>query len=73
MAQNSESALGRGYRRVYEGLCGKHPRLRPWHFQYLDAVYLYRSLKRLLPNTSGDTVLESAVVTRHIACGSLVL
>lgn len=58
MDRGNESALAHAYRRVYEGLCGKHPRLRPWHFQYLDAFYLYRSLRRLLPGTSGDTVLD---------------
>ncbi|MAT50403.1 MAG: hypothetical protein CMK32_04370 [Porticoccaceae bacterium] len=64
MAKNNESTLGRIYRQVYEGLCGKHPRPRFWHFQYLDAFYLYRSLKRLLPNTIGDTVLD-------VGCGEM--
>lgn len=35
-----ESKLGRAYRRIYQGFCGRHPYLLPWHFQYLDAFYL---------------------------------
>ncbi len=57
-----ESSLGRAYRLIYESLCGCHPYLRPWHFQYQDAFYLYRSLHRLLP-TLGGRVLDAG-------CGS---
>jgi SAM-dependent methyltransferase len=38
-------------------LCGRHPRLLPWHFQWLDAYYLYRRLRQLLP-TLGGVVLD---------------
>ena len=31
--------------------------MRPWHFQWLDAYYLHRDLKRLLP-TLGGAVLD---------------
>lgn len=48
-----ESVLGRAYRTLYEGLCGRHPRVRPWHFQWLDGFYLYRGLRRVLPGLSG--------------------
>lgn len=48
-----ESALGRAYRQLYDGLCGAHPHLRPWHFQWLSGHYLYASLRRLLPTLSG--------------------
>lgn len=48
-----ESTLGRAYRRFYDGLCGRHPRTQPWHFQWLDTFYLYRSLRRLLPTLEG--------------------
>lgn len=58
MARGNESTLARAYRLVYEGLCGKHPRPRPWHFQYLDVFYLYRSLKGVLPHTRGGSVLD---------------
>ena len=48
-----ESKLGRAYRRIYQGFCGRHPYLLPWHFQYLDAFYLNRSLRQLLPTLTG--------------------
>lgn len=57
MTQIQESQLGRAYRFIYEFLCGRHPRLRPWHFQYLDTFYTYKKLIRLLPNYAG-TVLD---------------
>ena len=47
------SALGRAYHRVYEGLCGHHPSVRPWHFQWLDTFYLYRDLRRWLGRLEG--------------------
>lgn len=58
----AESRLGQTYRIIYDSLCGRHPNLRPWHFQWLGAYYLYRSLKRLLP-TFGGRVLD-------VGCGS---
>ena len=51
--RTGESKLGRAYRRIYESLCGRHPYLLPWHFQYLDCFYLYRSLRQLLPTLTG--------------------
>lgn len=45
--------LAFAYRRVYESVCGKHPNLRPWHFQWLDAFHLYRQLRQLLPTLEG--------------------
>jgi len=59
----AESRLGRTYRITYDKLCGRHPNLRPWHFQWLDAYYLYRSLKRLLP-TFGGRVLDAGCGSR---------
>ncbi|MDR7921525.1 class I SAM-dependent methyltransferase [Thermosynechococcus sp. HY213] len=53
MENNQESRLGRLYRQTYEALCGKHPHLRPWHFQWLDTVYLVRTLKLRLPQLTG--------------------
>jgi SAM-dependent methyltransferase len=53
MVGNQESRLGRIYRQTYELICGKHPRLLPWHFQWLDTVYLSRTLKQLLPQLAG--------------------
>jgi SAM-dependent methyltransferase len=38
---------------VYSLICGEHPHARPWHFQWLDGYYLYRSLRRVLPTLSG--------------------
>lgn len=48
-----ESRYGRLYRVIYEFVCGRHPHLRPWHFQYLAGLYLHRSLKELLPHCTG--------------------
>ena len=59
----AESRLGRTYRIIYDKLCGRHPNVRPWHFQWLDTYYLYRSLKRLLP-TFGGRVLDAGCGSR---------
>lgn len=48
-----ESRLGWLYRRTYELLCGKHPYVWPWHFQWLDTLYLRWRLRVLLPTLSG--------------------
>lgn len=45
MTAKTESRLARAYRKVYETLCGRHPRLRPWHFQYLDALVSQRLIE----------------------------
>jgi SAM-dependent methyltransferase len=60
--ESDESSLGRAYRRLYESLCGKHPRLRPVHFQWLSSFYLNRSLSQILP-TLGGRVLD-------VGCGA---
>jgi SAM-dependent methyltransferase len=49
----SETALIRAYRRIYESICGKHPDLRAWHFQWLATYYLYRRFRELLPAFGG--------------------
>lgn len=57
-----ESSLGRSYRIIYDLLCGRPPRLYPWHFQWLATYCLYPGLKRLLP-AYGGRVLDAG-------CGS---
>lgn len=57
-----ESLLGLAYRRIYDGICGRHPNLRPWHFQWLDAFYLYRQLRRVLSKLDGRVL--------DVGCGS---
>ena len=52
-----ESRLGIAYRTLYELLCGRHPNLRPWHFQWLPAHFLNRSMARWLSGLGG-TVLD---------------
>ena len=47
------SPLGSAYDRIYSALCGKHPNIRPWHFQWLSGKDLYRDLKRVLPSVKG--------------------
>lgn len=61
MNETPKSRLGEAYQQVYELLCGRHPRLRPWHFQYLDAFYLYRSLRSQLSQLGG--------VVLDVGCG----
>ncbi|MGD0826864.1 MAG: methyltransferase domain-containing protein [Desulfobaccales bacterium] len=53
---SSESAPGYIYRRIYDGICGHHPNLRPWHFQWLGIFYLYRQLRRILPEMGGKVL-----------------
>jgi SAM-dependent methyltransferase len=53
MENNQESRLGRLYRQVYETICGRHPQLSPWHFQWLDTFYLARTLRQRLPQLEG--------------------
>lgn len=40
----AESALGRAYRHLYGLLCGRAPRLWPWHFQWLSSRMIRRSI-----------------------------
>jgi SAM-dependent methyltransferase len=49
----NESSLNRAYHHIYDGICGKHPDLRPWHFQWLATYYLYRRFRQLLPGYGG--------------------
>lgn len=50
------SRLGNHYEKVYSLICGKHPRLRPWHFQWLVVKDLYADLRRVLPQLSGKVL-----------------
>ncbi len=50
---DSESTIALLYRRVYEVICGAHPQLRPWHFQWSAVRYLYRDFKHTLPLLRG--------------------
>ena len=52
----AESRLGLAYRRVYENLCGHHPLLLPWHFQWLPAHFLKRNLMQWLPQLGGSVL-----------------
>jgi SAM-dependent methyltransferase len=56
MKNNQESRQGRFYRQIYEAVCGKHPRLRPWHFQWLATIYLSRTLRHNLPKMQGNVL-----------------
>jgi SAM-dependent methyltransferase len=39
--------------RVYGLIAGVHPRLRPWHAQWLSGSIIYRDLRRVLPELHG--------------------
>lgn len=41
------------YYRTYDFICGEHPYLRPWHFQWLAAKDLYRDLRKVLATLEG--------------------
>jgi len=50
------SRLGNLYDRIYSLMCGKHPNVRPWHFQWLPVKDLYADLRRVLPQLSGKVL-----------------
>jgi SAM-dependent methyltransferase len=56
------SRLGGIYQKIYGTICGRHPFYRPWHFQWIDTVYLYKSLHRILPKQKG--------VVLDVGCGN---
>ena len=56
MKGNHESRLGWLYRQTYQAICGRNPRLLPWHFQWLDTVFLSRTLRKCLPHLSGSVL-----------------
>ena len=47
------SWLGDIHARAYDLICGKHPQIRPWHFQWLAAKNLRCHLHSLLPQVQG--------------------
>lgn len=48
------SNLGSAYANLYRALCGRHPNLRIWHFQWLSAHYLKQDLSKVLPTLEGE-------------------
>jgi SAM-dependent methyltransferase len=44
------------YRAFYRAICGQHPNLRPWHFQWLGGSILYRSLRPVLAQVEGEVL-----------------
>lgn len=44
------------YHKIYSGLCGKPPYVKPWHFQWLATKELYRDLKTVLPTLKGNII-----------------
>ena len=47
------SNLGDFYKKTYNLICGEHPYLKPWHFQWLGGKDLYADLQRFLPTLAG--------------------
>jgi SAM-dependent methyltransferase len=60
------SRFGRWYEVIYDRICGRHPNLRPWHFQWLDARPLYGWLRRVLPRLGGG----SERIVLDVGCGA---
>lgn len=50
---NRQKRISNVYNQIYEFLCGRHPELRVWHFQWLAGHYLYRQFRELLPSLGG--------------------
>ncbi len=47
---------GSTFHRLYVRVAGRHPDLRPWHFQWLAGMPLYRLLRPLLASLRGDVL-----------------
>jgi len=47
------SHLGVLYAKAYEVICGKQPKVRPWHFQWLSNRKLHAHLFEILPGLEG--------------------
>ena len=45
-----------GYNRIYDAVCGRHPALRPWHFQWLAGRPLYGVLAPTLGSLTGNVL-----------------
>ncbi len=41
------------YTALYDGICGKHPGVHPWHFQWLALRELNRDVRAVLPTLEG--------------------
>ena len=50
------SRLGEMYEKAYGALCGRHPDVRPWHFQWLALTYLHRDLRSALADVRGEVL-----------------
>ncbi|MFZ4663025.1 MAG: class I SAM-dependent methyltransferase [Caldilineaceae bacterium] len=44
------------YQKLYQTLCGRHPYLRPWHFQWLVSRPIYADLQRVLARQTGQVL-----------------
>ena len=44
------------FHRLYVALAGRHPNLRPWHFQWLAGMPMYAVLRPLLAGLTGDVL-----------------
>lgn len=44
------------YRSVYDVICGRHPGVRPWHFQWSSTWGLSRAMRQVLPPIRGEVL-----------------
>lgn len=57
MPANAAGSAGASlFHRCYVGYAGRHPRLRPWHHQWLAGTPLYAVLRPLLSTLHGDVL-----------------
>lgn len=50
------AGVARVHHALYAAACGRHPDLRPWHFQWLAAKILSRALPQRLARLRGDVL-----------------
>ncbi len=62
------TAFAKVYRRVYEACCGRHPDLRPWHFQWLATRFVYRRFQEILPTLRGRILDVGCGAKPYRAC-----
>lgn len=45
--------IDKAYEKAYDRLCGVHPDVRCWHFQWLGVRRIYEDMRRILPGIQG--------------------
>ncbi len=51
-----DDLAGSSFHRLYVAFAGRHPEMRPWHYQWLATMPLYAVLRPLLASLEGDVL-----------------